>query len=162
MYYINKDRAYSVGTFKLGQRLWAITDTRQHYFYFNRDCIYCDSTGYIKVKDTKFVCPSCKNKKDTRIVKEAVLDDMLNSKEMLTVRSITRFINNKEERETYSSSSDGNGLIIQKDNNGNNYFFASKELAQEACDKINEKNNVKELLTKYRATCIKEEVFRAI
>lgn len=159
MYY--EDKGYPVGTFKLGQRLWSIS-SKQYRFYFDKECMYCDNTGYIKVKDTKFICPSCKNKKDTKIVKETVLDDMLNTKEMLTVRSITRFINNKGECETYSSSSSGNGLIIQKDIYGNNYFFASKELAQEACDKINEKNNVKELLTKYRATCIKEEVFRTI
>lgn len=161
MYYANEDKGYPVGTFKLRQRLWTIS-SKQYRFYFNKECMYCDSTGYIKVKDAKFICPCCKNKKDTKIVKETVLNDMLNTKEMLTVRSITRFINEKRAYEIYSTSPSGVGLMIQRNEDGNNYFFASKELAQEACDKINEKNNVKELLTKYRATCIKEEVFRAI
>lgn len=146
-----KDRGYETGTFKLGQTIYPIHN-KVHRFHFHRKCEYCDSTGSILLKGKKFNCPECCGFSDCKEVVEKVLD------EPEKVKSIMSFKNRNKQLEIYTNDSSGNGLIIQKQDDGTNNYFASKEEAQEVCDKYNKENNVYLILDEYKRQEIRESI----
>lgn len=145
------DCGYKVGTFKLGQVIYPISD-KTHRFRFHKQCVYCDNTGKILVKGKEFKCPECDGLYETK----EVIEKVLNNPEK--IRSVISFKNKNKSLEIYSNDSSGYGLMIQKQEDGTNNYFGSKKEAQEVCDKYNEEYDVELLLEEYNRQEIRENI----
>lgn len=149
------ERGYPVGTFKLGQKVWHVTE-RTHLFHIKEPCVFCDDTGFVLIKGHAFTCPACHNQVKSVIVKERFVDD--NFTMMNKINSVITIANDKENREIYGTEPNGGGFIIQMGADGGNWYFASLEEAEQACAEYNEKHAVKRTLAVMQSKQLKNKV----
>lgn len=140
--FFEKDTAYEVGTFELGQKVYHIRNIEHIYRFMKCSC--CDNTGSVFIKGMKYNCPSCKGLPQTKYITEQVVESNPD-----TIRSIISLKNNKEQLEVYTTDKSGMGLIICKQDDGSDTYFATKKEAQEVCDKYNKEHSVYALIAKY-------------
>ncbi len=145
------NRGYEVGTFKLGQSVYHVSD-KTHRFRFHKKCVFCDNTGKILVKGKEFKCPECGGKFEIKEIVEKIMD------KPEKIKSVMTFKNRNTSTEIYTNDSSGFGLIIQKQDDGTDTYFGSKEEAQGVCNRYNEKHGIDLLIEKYRQQEVRENI----
>lgn len=136
MLYISdfEKQGYPVGTFKMGQRIYCI-ENKEHYVLFHKECKYCNSTGYVLIKNDKFICPACKGEYTGETTVEKIVKDYA------TVQTVISMNDGIKKYEIYTTQPNGRGMPIFKFKNAENIYFPTREKAQTVCDKYNKKHN---------------------
>ena len=148
--WLDEDKAYKPGTFKLGQEVYNTKDVT-HRFRFHKECNYCDSTGKVLIKGKEFTCPNC----NAAIINKEVIERVVG--DSTKIRSIIAFKNRNKSVEIYTNDSSGYGWIIQKQDDGSNRFFGDREEAEDDCKKYNALNGVYRLIEDYSSR--KDRIF---
>lgn len=136
------NRMWPIGTFELGQTVYSISD-KIHRFSNRKECPYCSQTGVVEIKGKAFTCPGCDGKKNHIEIVEKVIGETRKIKGKVT------FENKDEAKEQYMTDKCFCGIIIVKQDDGSVRYFASEKEAQDACDKYNKENFVREKIKKY-------------